>query len=276
MTAAYRRGVIRLAGTHGPMLHPASRRTGLGRSRPARASRHRGSPNVSIHRPPFLEEVSLPTLEEVSTLPATAGPTEVETSHGRALVYVHPVETPRGLLVLGHGAGGGVDAPDLVAVTETANDVGFIVGLVLQPYRVLGRKAPPRAPALDAAWTDVVGALRQDATGLPLVVGGRSAGARVACRTAAATSAVGALCLAFPVRPPGRPDAPSRLPELDGARVPVLVVQGKRDPYGIPPEGWQRTVVMVDGDHSLRAGLPAVRTAARTWLSRLLTSDPWA
>ncbi len=233
-------------------------------------------PTLEEVRLPTLAEVSLPTLPEVSTLTATTDPTEVETSHGRALVHVHPVETPRGLLVLGHGAGGGVDAPDLVAVTETANDVGFTVALVLQPYRALGRRAPPRAAALDAAWTDVVGALREDVTGLPLVVGGRSAGARVACRTAAATGTVGALCLAFPVRPPGRPDAPSRLPELDGARVPVLVVQGKRDPYGIPPEGRQRTVVMVDGDHSLRTGLPAVRTAVRTWLSRLLAGDPSA
>jgi predicted alpha/beta-hydrolase family hydrolase len=192
---------------------------------------------------------------------------DVETSHGQALVHLHLVERACGLLVLGHGAGGGVDAPDLVAVTGVANDVGFIAALVLQPYRVAGRRAAPRTPALDAAWTDVVRALRTDVPDLPLVVGGRSAGARVGCRTAVATGAVGALCLAFPLRPPGRPEAPSRLPELDGAGVPVLVVQGRRDPYGVPPAGPDRTVATVDGDHSLRTDLPAVRAAVRDWLS---------
>jgi predicted alpha/beta-hydrolase family hydrolase len=184
------------------------------------------------------------------------------------LVHLHPVEPARGLLVLGHGAGGGVEAPDLVAVTSAARDLGFVVALVLQPYRVAGRRTPPRAPALDAAWTDVVRALGADLAGLPLVVGGRSAGARVACRTATATGAVGALCLAFPVRPPGRRDAPSRLPELEGAGVPVLVIQGRRDPYGVPPPGPDRTVVTVDGDHSLRSDLPAVHAAVREWLPR--------
>ena len=198
----------------------------------------------------------------------------VETSRGKALVHLHAVEHARGLLVLGHGAGGGVDAPDLVAVTQTAHELGFVVALVLQPYRASGRKSPPRAPTLDAAWTDVVRSLGEDLGGLRLVVGGRSAGARVACRTAAATGAVGALCLAFPLRPPGRPDAPSRLPELDDAGVPVLVVQGRRDPYGIPPEGPDRTVLTVDGDHSLRTGLPAVSSAVREWLPQFATEDP--
>ena len=199
----------------------------------------------------------------------TTSTLEMETSHGTALVRLHTVEQARGLLVLGHGAGGGLEAPDLVAVAGTANELGFVVALVLQPYRVLGRKAPPRAPTLDTAWTDVVRTLRKDLAGLPLVAGGRSAGARVACRTASATGAVGALCLAFPLRPPGRPDTPSRLPELDGAGVPVLVVQGARDPYGIPPPGPDRAVVTVDSDHSLRRDLPAVRAAVREWLRRL-------
>lgn len=195
---------------------------------------------------------------------------EVPTSHGPARVHLRPVERTRGLLVLGHGAGGGVEAPDLVAAAETANDLGLAVALVLQPYRVLGRRASPRPPTLDAAWTDVVHALPDDLSGLPLVVGGRSAGARVACRTALATGAVGALCLAFPLRPPGRPNAPSRQSELDGAGVPVLVVQGRRDPYGVPPEGPDRTVITVDGDHSLRTDLPAVRAAVRDWLPRFV------
>lgn len=196
--------------------------------------------------------------------------TEVETSHGTAVVHLHPAEQARGLLVLGHGAGGGVGAPDLEAVTGTAHDLGFAVALVLQPYRAAGRKAPPRAPALDAAWSEVVVSVRRGLADLPLIVGGRSAGARVACRTAAADGAVGALCLAFPLRPPGRPEAPSRLPELDGAGVPVLVVQGTRDPYGIPPSAPDRDVVTVDADHSLRADLPAVRAAVREWLPRIL------
>lgn len=158
-------------------------------------------------------------------------------------------------------------APDLVAVTLAAVAAGWTVALVEQPYRAAGRKAPPRAPALDAAWTDVVAWLRAQAVpGLPLVVGGRSAGARVACRTAVASGAVGVLCLAFPTRPPGRPDAPSRAPELDAAGAPVLVVQGGRDPYGVPPEGPGRTVVTVAGDHSLRTDLTAVTTAVLPWL----------
>jgi len=103
---------------------------------------------------------------------------------------------------------------------------------------------------------------------LPLVVGGRSLGARVACRTAAETGAIAVLCLAFPVHPPGRPEA-SRLSELEAVTVPVLVVQGERDPFGMPPEGPGRKVVQVPGDHGLKADLDAVATAVRDWLRRL-------
>jgi len=201
----------------------------------------------------------------------------VETRHGPAVAHLHRVDRPRGVLVLGHGAGGGVQAPDLVAVTTAALDLGFAVGLVEQPYRVAGHRAPPRAPVLDAAWTDVVGHLRTEVGDVPLVVGGRSSGARVACRTAAATAATGVLCLAFPLRPAaraGRPPAPSRLPELDGVPVPVLVVQGARDPFGIPPEAPGRTVVLVSGDHSLRADRDAVAAAVRRWLPRVVDGSP--
>ena len=103
---------------------------------------------------------------------------------------------------------------------------------------------------------------------LPLVTGGRSAGARVACRTAAATEAVAILCLAFPVHPPGRPEK-TRLSELDAVAVPVLVVQGESDPFGMPPAGPGRTVVTVAGNHGLKGDLPAVATAVRDWLSRV-------
>jgi predicted alpha/beta-hydrolase family hydrolase len=104
---------------------------------------------------------------------------------------------------------------------------------------------------------------------LPLITGGRSSGARVACRTAAPTQAVGVLCLAFPLRPPGRPDAPSRQDELDAVEVPVLVVQGEGDPFGMPEPGPQRTVVTVTGNHSLRSDRDAIRTAITQWLRQI-------
>ena len=123
---------------------------------------------------------------------------------------------------------------------------------------------------LDVAWVAVVDELRGTTLeGLPLVVGGRSSGARVACRTSAATDAVGVLCLAFPLRPPRRKqgaEPPSRLDELDAVTVPVLVVQGVRDPFGIPPAGTTRAVVEVSADHSLRTDLEAVRAAIGGWL----------
>ena len=197
----------------------------------------------------------------------------VETPHGQAKVYLHLVERPRGALVLGHGAGGGVAAPDLVAATNAAQAEGFTVALVEQPYRVAGRRSPAPAKQLDAAWTAVVehlvgGELR----GLPLVTGGRSAGARVACRTATATGAVGVLCLAFPLQPPrrsGSVPAQSRLTELDAVTVPVLVVQGRSDQFGMPPPGPTRTVAQVPGNHSLRSDQEAVRDAVQAWLAVL-------
>ena len=194
---------------------------------------------------------------------------EVETPPGAAHVHLHPVDEPSAALVLGHGAAGGVSSRDLVAVTEVACEEGFSVALVEQPYRVAGRRSPAPAHQLDAAWTAVVAHLRDnDLRGLPLIVGGRSSGARVACRTAEATEAVGVLCLAFPLRPPRRTGEPppSRLPELDQVTVPTLVVQGERDPFGIPPASELRTVVQVPGDHSLRKDLEAVVAAVRAWL----------
>jgi uncharacterized protein len=195
---------------------------------------------------------------------------EVETPSGHARVHLHLAETPAGALVLGHGAGGGVDAPDLVAATEVALDERFSVALVEQPYRVAGRRSPAPAPRLDEAWTAVVERLRGDELrGLPLVVGGRSAGARVACRTAAETGAVAVLCLAFPVHAPGRPEK-TREDELDAVEIPVLVVQGESDPFGMPAEGPNRRVVRVAGNHSLKADLDAVRAALRSWLAEIV------
>jgi len=195
---------------------------------------------------------------------------EVETPSGAARVHLHAAEEARAALVLGHGAGGGVGAPDLVAATEVALDERFSVALVEQPYLVAGRRSPAPAARLDEAWTAVVARLRDGGLeGLPLVVGGRSAGARVACRTAAETGAIGVLCLAFPVHPPGRPEK-TREHELDAVELPVLVVQGASDPFGMPAEGPDRRVVTVAGNHSLKADLDAVRAAVRSWLAEIV------
>jgi predicted alpha/beta-hydrolase family hydrolase len=196
--------------------------------------------------------------------------TQIDTPHGPARVQAQLVDDPLGALVLGHGAGGGVDAPDLVVVTEAALAARVGVVLVEQPYRVAGRRAPAPANQLDAAWLAVIAHLRDGPLrGLPLVAGGRSAGARVACRTAAEAGAAGVLCLAFPVHPPGRPEK-TRLSELDGLSVPVLVVQGQSDPFGMPPPGPNRQVVTVPGNHSLKAGLDAVRAAVLGWLPAIV------
>jgi predicted alpha/beta-hydrolase family hydrolase len=179
------------------------------------------------------------------------------------------VDRPVSVLVLGHGAGGGIAAPDLVAATKAAQSAGLSVALVEQPYRVAGRRSPAPAHQLDAAWTAVIDRLREDELGgLPLLVGGRSAGARVACRSAADVDAAAVLCLAFPLHPPGKGDDPSksRLSELDAVRVPTLVVQGDHDPFGLPPEGPNRIVVTVPGNHSLRNG-SAVEAAVSAWLA---------
>lgn len=211
--------------------------------------------------------------------PADPGADAVElpTRHGTAIAHVHAAAAAHGLLVLGHGAGGGVGAPDLVGVTAAVVAAGWSVALVEQPYRVAGKRVPPRPAVLDEAWCDVVQLLRERGVGglaagpdgVPLVTGGRSAGARVACRTASATGAVGVVALAFPTQPPGRADRPSRVPELDGAGVPVLVVQGATDPYGVPPAGPNREVVVVPGDHGLKKDVAAVACAVADWLAVL-------
>ena len=194
----------------------------------------------------------------------------IETPHGPANAHLHAAEEPRAALALGHGAGGGVGAPDLVAAREAANAERISVALVEQPYRVAGRRAPAPARQLDAAWLAALEELRAGTfRGLPLVVGGRSLGARVACRNVEATGAVAVLCLAFPLQPPR--GSTSRLPELDALEVPTLVVQGERDPFGIPPAGEQRTVVVVPGDHGLKKDLEAVASAVRAWLPAVLS-----
>lgn len=183
-------------------------------------------------------------------------------------------DDPRGALVLGHGAGGGIEAPDLVAVTEAAVHAGWSVALVLQPYRVAGKKSGPVPAKLDEAWADVVSQLRSDQlSGLDVVTGGRSAGARVACRTAAATEAAAVLCLAFPLQPPpraGKAPGPARTDELEMVSVPVLVVQGEGDRFGMPEPARGREVVRVAGDHGLKKDTPAVAAAVTRWLTALV------
>jgi predicted alpha/beta-hydrolase family hydrolase len=189
-------------------------------------------------------------------------------------VHLSLVEQPAAGLVLGHGAAGGVETADLIAAADAAVDAGLAVALVEQPYVVAGRKSPAPARQLDAAWKAVVEHLRDNEfSGLRLVLGGRSLGARVACRTAAGLGAVAVLCLAFPVHPPGKGDDPtkSRLGELNAVEVPVLVVQGDRDPFGMPPEAPGRSVVPVAGNHSLKDA-DAVREAVSAWLTEHVTS----
>jgi predicted alpha/beta-hydrolase family hydrolase len=178
-------------------------------------------------------------------------------------------------LVLGHGAGGGIGAADIQVVAGAALARGFAVALVEQPYRVAGRRAPAPAAHLDDAWRSTIDQLRQrDLAGMALVTGGRSMGARVACRTAGATGSIGVLCLAFPLQPPARQGSisppPSRRGELEAVTVPTLVIQGRSDRFGMPASAPARTVVQVAGDHGLKRDLDAVAAAAGRWLAHLL------
>jgi predicted alpha/beta-hydrolase family hydrolase len=202
---------------------------------------------------------------------------EIDTPHGPAAAHLQPAADPAGALVLGHGAGGGVNAPDLVAAAGVALALGLSVALVEQPYRVAGRRSPAPAQHLDAAWIAVLEHLcRHELQGLPVVTGGRSSGARVACRTATHTGCAAVLCLAFPLQPPKRKSgtqAASRAPELDAVTVPVLVVQGEGDPFGMPDAGAPapaREVVRLRGNHSLRSDMPGLKAAVRDWLPRVL------
>jgi predicted alpha/beta-hydrolase family hydrolase len=205
---------------------------------------------------------------------------DIRTEFGPARARLHPADGSRALLVLGHGAGGGIDSPDLKATTAAAVDHGVSVALVEQPYRVAGRRSPAPARQLDQAWLAVITALlgsNQAAAlggpGLPLLVGGRSSGARVACRTAEVAEASGVICLAFPLHPPGQANDPSksRQGELDAAGVPTLVIQGEKDPFGMPASdrNLARSVVVVPGTHTL-TNQGAVRDEVGIWLTAWL------
>ncbi|MGY1742295.1 MULTISPECIES: alpha/beta hydrolase family protein [unclassified Blastococcus] len=205
-----------------------------------------------------------------------SGSHEVATPHGPARVHADEPARVRGTLVLGHGAGGGVESADLVAVARDAVDAGWRVLRVEQPWRVAGRRIAPAPARLDEGWTAVLDSLRTDGRLRgPLVVGGRSAGARVACRTAAALGADGVLTLAFPLHPPGRPER-SRADEVTGVDLPLVVVQGETDAFGAPAEvaavlrgRATASVYAVPGDHSLKKNPDVVAAAALAWLDEV-------
>ncbi|RKF26686.1 alpha/beta family hydrolase [Micromonospora globbae] len=191
-------------------------------------------------------------------IPTPRGPARIDTDL--------PSGAAAALLVLGHGAGGSVDAPDLLAVREAAVAAGVAVVRVTQPYRVAGRRAPAPAGHLDEAWMAVLAVLRERHADVPvLLVGGRSSGARVACRTARAVGAAGIVALAFPLHPPGRPER-TRAEELRTG-LPTLVVNGDRDPFGVPDATAGVTVVTRPGEgHDLRRDPVGTAGVVRDWL----------
>lgn len=181
---------------------------------------------------------------------------------GRFLHF--PAAQPFATVVLGHGAGGSQQiAPDLQALADALPESGISVVLHEQPWKVAGKRIASPPPTLDAAWLADLSELPD--TGVPLIVGGRSAGARVACRTAAQTRAVAVVALAFPLHPPGKPEK-TRADELQ-VDVPLRVIQGSSDPFGRPEEFSDGLdVVAVPGDHSLRKGIPQVVEAVRVFV----------
>ena len=200
----------------------------------------------------------------------------VDTPHGPARV-LSTGDGSAGTLVLGHGAGGGAESPDLAALTAEAAGAGWLVHRVDQPWRVAGKRIAPAPPRLDEAWGAVLDRLRMtDRLPGRLVLGGRSAGARVACRTSAAEGAAGVLALSFPLHPPGRPEK-TRAPELTGVGVPIVVVQGETDAFGRPEDvaavlagSGLASVYAVPGDHSLKKNPGLAAAAALSWLTEVL------
>lgn len=188
---------------------------------------------------------------DVTDVTKAAGATTetVETDAGTARITWHQAKKARLVLAVSHGAGGGIEARDLVALAEVLPAHGVTVARVEQPWRVAGKKLAPAPKTLDTGWRGIWPALAK--SGLPVVSGGRSAGARVACRTAVELGAHAVLALSFPLHPPGKPEK-SRAEELLGSGVPTLVVQGGNDPFGKPeefPDGEYELVEVPYGDH---------------------------
>lgn len=194
----------------------------------------------------------------------------METAAGPAAVDLDNPGEARFLLILTHGSGGGVDSRDLLAARAAALAAGGAVARVLQPYRVRGARAPGSPDRQDAAWLEIIAALRGKFRDVPLIQGGRSNGARVACRTARPAGARGVLALAFPLHPPGKPDR-SRADELAAAGTDVLVINGSRDPFGIPvATGTTKVVVLPGQTHALTGDSGLITAEVAGWLSGVL------
>lgn len=195
---------------------------------------------------------------------------KISTEAGPARVELDAAASPPFLLTLTHGAGGGVDSADLLAARQAGLNLGASVARIVQPYRVRGARAPGSAARQDAAWLEITRKLRRRFPGVPLVQGGRSNGARVACRTAPAAGARAVLALAFPLHPPGHPDR-SRAAELQEAGTDVLVVNGAADPFGIPePSGAIQVVVLPGATHALSRQGSEIRQTVQNWLAGLV------
>lgn len=194
----------------------------------------------------------------------------IETSTGPAEIDLEIPAEPAFLLVFTHGAGGGVDSQDILTVRDTALAAGGAVALVLQPYRVAGRRTPGSPGPQDATWLEIVAALRAKVgEDLPLIQGGRSNGARVACRTAAAAGARGVIALSFPLHPPGKPERSRRVELLAAADIDVVVINGGSDPFGIPDPDDAAEVRVVPGqNHSFRKGFDIIAETITPWLDR--------
>ncbi|WP_280299304.1 alpha/beta family hydrolase [Nocardia neocaledoniensis] len=193
----------------------------------------------------------------------------IETSAGPAEVELDEVGTPAFLLVITHGAGGGVDAKDILVVRDSAIEAGGSVARVVQPYRVAGRRAPGSADKQDEAWIEIVAALRERFGELPIVQGGRSNGARVACRTAVAVGARGVIALSFPLHPPGKPEKSRRDELLAPGGIEVVVINGGSDPFGVPDAADAAEVKVIPKQaHSFRAGFDVIAATVAPWFAR--------
>ncbi|TQM29882.1 alpha/beta family hydrolase [Nocardia bhagyanarayanae] len=194
---------------------------------------------------------------------------QIETSAGPAEIELDRPRKPAFLLLLTHGSGGGVEAKDLMVVRDSALELGGAVARVVQPYRVAGRRAPGSAVKQDDAWLEIVAALRKKVRGVPVIQGGRSNGARVACRTAIAARARGVLALSFPLHPPGKPEKSRREELLAPGDIEVVVINGANDPFGVPDSADAAEVRVIPGQpHSFRAGFDTIAATVQPWLRR--------